>query len=284
MPPFKYGEAIREGRRYLAECGQETEIANLLMADLFSLTTTQLMVKAHDEMPAAAKALYGESVERVCAGEPYQYVVGFSWFYGEKFKVTNDTLIPRNETEELVLFVMERESDDGKTIVDIGTGTGVIPVTLQKGWTENIVLATDISPAALEVAKENAETHDVSVHFHEGDLYEPLIRHGIKADVIISNPPYISRAATGIMTPSVLRHEPHQALFADDSGLQIYKRLIDGLPGVLRPGGRVYCEIGFDQKEPLVEHLLEKWPGTKHYGVVKDMNQLDRILYFTWEG
>ena len=284
MRPFKYGEAIREAGRYLDECGQETGIADLLMADLFSMTTTQLMLKARDEMPAAAKALYDESVERVCTGEPYQYVVGFSWFYGEKFKVTNDTLIPRNETEELVVFVLERESDDGKTIVDIGTGTGVIPVTLQKSWTENIVLATDISPAAMEVAKENAEAHEVSIRFHEGDLYEPLIRHGIKVDVIISYPPYISREDTGSMTPSVVRHEPHQALFADDSSLHVYKRLIDGLPDVLHPGGRVYCEIGFDQKEPLLEYLLEKWPETKYYGVVKDINQQDRILYFTWEG
>jgi release factor glutamine methyltransferase len=86
MRPFKYGEAIREAGRHLAECGQETGIAELLMADLFSLTTTQLMLKGRDEMPAAAKALYEESVERVCTGEPYQYVVGFRGFTAESSK------------------------------------------------------------------------------------------------------------------------------------------------------------------------------------------------------
>lgn len=284
MPSFSYGEAVRAGKKALAECSQETGIAELLMLDLLSMTKTELMLGARNEIPAGDKARYDEAVRRVCSGEPYQYVVGFSWFYGEKFKVTQDTLIPRNETEELVLFVLEHESDDGRTVVDIGTGTGVIPVMLKKEWSENIVFATDISAAALQVAEENAAVHGVHITFHEGDLYEPLIRAGVKADVIISNPPYISKDATDIMTPSVISHEPHQALFADDSGLQIYKRLIDGLPDVLNAGGRVYCEIGFDQKAPLLEYLLKKWPGTTHYGVVKDINQQDRIFYFTWEG
>lgn len=284
MPSSNYGEAIRTGRKKLSGCNQEPGIAELLMSDLFSMTKTELMLGARDEIPAADKAHYDEAVGRVCAGEPYQYVVGFSWFYGEKFKVTEDTLIPRNETEELVLFVLEHESDDGRTVVDIGTGSGVIPVMLRKEWSENTVIATDISPAALQVAEENAAAHGVHITFHEGDLYEPLIRAGVKADVIISNPPYISKDATAIMTPSVIRHEPHEALFAEDSGLGMYKRLIDGLPDVLNAGGRVYCEIGFDQKAPLLEYLLEKWPGTVHYGVVKDINQQDRIFYFTWEG
>ncbi len=284
MPSFKYGEAMREARRSLAESGREGGIAKLLMSDLFSLTTTQLMMNAHEEISAEDKALYDEAVTRACAGEPYQYIVGFSWFYGEKFKVTEDTLIPRNETEELVLFVLEHENDDGLTVVDIGTGTGVIPVTLQKHWFENEVLATDISPAALKVAEENAEAHGGRIRFFEGDLYAPLIMEGVKVDAIISNPPYISRDDTGIMTPAVIQHEPHQALFADDSGLHIYKRMIDGLPDVLKQGGRVYFEIGFNQKAPLLAYLLEKWPETARYGVVKDMNQLDRILYFTWEG
>ena len=86
------------------------------------------------------------------------------------------------------------------------------------------------------------------------------------------------------MTPSVIEHEPHQALFAGDDGLEIYKRLIDGLSGILNTGGRVYCEIGFNQKAPLLKYLLKRWPKTKHFGVVKDINKQDRILYFTWEG
>src|SRR5690625_1797538 len=212
MLSFNYGEAVRAGKKALAECNQETGIAELLMLDLLSMTKTELMLGARNEIPAGDKARYDEAVRRVCSGEPYQYVVGFSWFYGEKFKVTKDTLIPSDETEELVLFVLEHESDDGRTIVDIGTGTGVIPVMLKKEWPENIVLATDISATALQVAEENAAVHGVHITFHEGDLYEPLIRAGVKADVIISNPPYISKDATDIMTPSVISHEPHQAL------------------------------------------------------------------------
>src|SRR5699024_10106555 len=106
----------------------------------------------------------------------------------------------------------------------------------------------------------------------------------IKADIIISNPPYISKDDVSIMTPSVIEHEPHQALFAEDDGLEIYKRLIDGLEDVLHYGGRVYCEIAFNQKESLLKYLLKRWPETKHFGVSKDINKQDRILYFTWEG
>ena len=266
------------------EYGKEKRIAQLLAEDLFLLTTTQIMMKSDEPMSQRENGLYFEAVKRVCAGEPYQYVVGFSWFYGEKFKVTTDTLIPRNETEELVMFVLDEESDNGQTAVDIGTGTGAIPVTLQNHWNNNKVYATDISQGALGVAKENRDSHDVDITFYQGDLYSPLIENKIKADIIISNPPYISKDDLSIMTPSVIEHEPHQALFAEDDGLEIYKRLIDGLPGVLNTGGRVYCEIAFNQKEPLLKYLLKRWPKTKHFGVVKDINKQDRILYFTWEG
>lgn len=284
MPQYSYREAIKKAETSLLEHGKEKRIARLLSEDLFLLTTTQIMMQSDEPMSEREYGLYSEAVKRVCSGEPYQYVVGFSWFYGEKFKVTTDTLIPRNETEELVLFVLDKESDNGQTAVDIGTGTGVIPVTLQKHWSKNKVYATDISQHALEVAKINCESHDVDITFYQGDLYSPLIENKIKTDIIISNPPYISREDLSIMTPSVIEHEPHQALFAEDDGLEIYKRLIDGLPEVLNAGGRVYCEIAFNQKNPLLKYLLKKWPETKHFGVVKDINKQDRILYFTWEG
>lgn len=284
MPRYSYREMVKKAENSLEECGKEKRIAQLLLADLFLLTTTQIMMKSHDLMSQQKSDIYDEAVRRVCGGEPYQYVVGFSWFYGGKFKVTPDTLIPRNETEELVMFVLDKESDGGSAAVDIGTGTGAIPITLQKYWNNNKVYATDISHGALNVAKENQASHNVEITFYQGDLYQPLVENNIKADIIISNPPYISKNDVSIMTPSVIDHEPHQALFAEDDGLEIYKRLIDGLPEVLNIGGRVYCEIAFNQKKPLLQYLLKKWPDTKHFEVVKDINKQDRILYFTWEG
>lgn len=284
MPQYSYRKAVKEAEHSLGLHGREKRIARLLAEDLFFLTSAEIILKSDEPMSQQEYDLYCEAVERVSAGEPYQYVVGFSWFYGEKFKVTADTLIPRNETEELVMFVLDEEADNGQTAVDIGTGTGVIPVTLQKHWNNNKVCATDISQAAIEVAKENCDSHDADIIFYEGDLYAPLIQNEIKADIIISNPPYISKDDVSIMTPSVIEHEPHQALFAEDDGLEIYKRLIDGLEDVLHYGGRVYCEIAFNQKEPLLKYLLKRWPETKHFGVRKDINKQDRILYFTWEG
>ncbi|HIV82387.1 MAG TPA: peptide chain release factor N(5)-glutamine methyltransferase [Candidatus Salinicoccus merdavium] len=284
MPPYSYREAIRKAENTLQAYDKEKRIAQLLAEDLFRMTTAQIMMKSDEPMSQKERGLYEEAVGRVAVGEPYQYVVGFSWFYGEKFKVTTDTLIPRNETEELVMFVVDEEKDDGRIVVDIGTGTGAIPVTLQKHWNQNKVFATDISEGALEVAKENSAAHNTDITFYHGDLYRPLIGNHIKADVIISNPPYISKDDISIMTPSVIEHEPHQALFAEDDGLEIYKRLIDGLPEVLNAGGRVYCEIAFNQKEPLLKYLLKRWPETERFGVAKDINKQDRILYFTWEG
>lgn len=284
MPPYSYRETIRKAENTLLAHDKEKRIAQLMAEDLFDMTSAQIMLKSDEPMSQKEKELYEKAVGRVCAGEPYQYVVGFSWFYGQKFKVTADTLIPRNETEELVMFAVDEEKDDGRTVVDIGTGTGAIPITLQKYWNKNKVFATDISGDALEVAKENSAAHNTDITFYQGDLYIPLIENHIKADVIISNPPYISKDDISVMTPSVIEHEPHLALFAEDNGLEVYKRLIDGLPEVLTPGGRVYCEIAFNQKEPLIKYLLRRWPETKRFGVAKDINKQDRIFYFTWEG
>ena len=114
-----------------------------------------------------------------------------------------------------------------------------------------------------------------------GSLFEPLVNKEIKADIIISNPPYISEDEKHLMTPSVLEYEPGTALFADDNGLALYKAMIRTLPDVLKPGGRVYFEIGFSQADTLKRYIENIWPGTC-VQVIKDINQQDRILHFKW--
>ncbi|CAM4239034.1 peptide chain release factor N(5)-glutamine methyltransferase [Jeotgalicoccus halotolerans] len=276
----RYKAVLKEAEASLSVSGQETRVAAIVMEELFGLNFAGLMVHGDELMPKEDYKKFSSVIERVCLNEPYQYVLGEAYFYESYFKVTPDTLIPRNETEELVDFVLNNEPDTGLTVVDIGTGTGAIGLTLAKHWTSNKVIVTDISPGALSTARENGRRLGVSAEYLEGSLFEPLVDKEIKADIIISNPPYISEDEKHLMTSSVLEYEPAAALFADDGGLALYKEMIRTLPEVLKPGGRVYFEIGFKQADALKSYIETAWPGTIAH-VIKDINQQDRILYFT---
>lgn len=276
----RYKAVLKEAEASLSVSGQETRVAAIVMEELFGLNFAGLMVHGDELMPKEDYQKFASVIERVCLNEPYQYVLGEAYFYESYFKVTPDTLIPRNETEELVDFVLNNEPDTGLTAVDIGTGTGAIGLTLAKHWTSNKVIVTDISPGALSTARENGRRLGVSAEYLEGSLFEPLVDKEIKADIIISNPPYISEDEKHLMTSSVLEYEPAAALFADDGGLALYKEMIRTLPEVLKPGGRIYFEIGFKQADALKSYIETAWPGTIAH-VIKDINQQDRILYFT---
>ena len=276
----RYKAVLKEAEASLSVSGQETRVAAIVMEELFGLNFAGLMVHGDELMPKEDYKKFSSVIERVCLNEPYQYVLGEAYFYESYFKVTPDTLIPRNETEELVDFVLNNEPDTGLTAVDIGTGTGAIGLTLAKHWTSNKVIVTDISPGALSTARENGRRLGVSAEYLEGSLFEPLVDKEIKADIIISNPPYISEDEKHLMTSSVLEYEPAAALFADDGGLALYKEMIRTLPEVLKPGGRVYFEIGFKQADALKSYIETAWPGTIAH-VIKDINQQDRIFYFT---
>lgn len=277
----QYKAVLKEAEASLSLSGQEIRVASIVMDELFEMNFAQLMIRGEDMMPKEDYKKFTSVIERVCRNEPYQYVLGEAYFYDAYFKVTPDTLIPRNETEELVEFVLKNESDTGLTAVDIGTGSGAIGLTLARHWQLNKLIVTDLSAAALSVARENGKRLGVNAEYLEGSLFAPLVDKEIKADIIISNPPYISGDEKHLMTPSVLEYEPETALFADDNGLALYKTMIRTLPDVLKPGGRIYFEIGFNQADALVEYIGSVWPGT-FVQVVKDINQQDRILHFTW--
>ena len=282
MQHYSYKRMIKEAEASLILSHREPGIASLLLEDLFDIDRTYLMLHGDEIVSEERRGMFEQAVARAAAGEPHQYVSGFGWFYGYKMKVDENTLIPRNETEELVEFVLQQEPDDGRTVADIGTGTGAIGLLLQKHWYKNQVVMTDISPGALEVAKENAETLGVSPEIFCGSLFEPLTERGIMVDCLVSNPPYIAYDEKDEMDASVYRHEPHLALFADDRGLALYKQMIDGLPAVLARGGTVYFEIGWRQYEALSSYIKKVWPKTRPQ-LKKDMNGQDRILFFRWE-
>lgn len=239
------------------------------------------MVMKQNEIPTEMEQnVLDNAFERLYRGEPVQYIVGFQSFYGEVFDVNQHCLIPRPETEEVMLHFLN-ELPDNSRVADIGTGSGNIPVMLKKLNQSLTVYATDISLEALKVAKSNAKKHEVDINFLHGDTLRPLIEQQITVDGLISNPPYIDRKEIDIMTTSVVNYEPDHALFADDNGLAIYKSILEDLPHVLNDNAKVVFEIGFNQGE-ILKTIIESMYSHIDVKIIQDINSKDRIISFNW--
>jgi len=205
---------------------------------------------------ARVQVRLGEMVTRRIAGEPIQHILGECEFYGLPFKVTRDVLVPRPETEHLVEKVIDfAQRFHQPRIVDIGTGSGEIAVALAHQLAGARIAATDVSGAALSVARNNAARNgvDARIRFLQGDLLASVA--GEQFDIVASNPPYVPSADRANLAVEVREYEPSLALFAGEDGLDIYRRLIPAAYTALVPGGFLVLEIGFAQSEP-VELLL----------------------------
>lgn len=198
------------------------------------------------------------AVRAIKGGQPVQYALGHAPFYGREFQVDRRVLIPRPETEELVDWILKDESTKPLNILDVGTGSGAIAITLKVERPSWIVTASDISKDALIVAKNNQNQQNVDITMVESDLFTQFIPSN-QFDVIVSNPPYIADQEKFVMDDSVLMYEPDLALFADDGGLALYKKMAQSLLDYLAPKGSAYFEIGYLQGPALVE-LFEKLP------------------------
>ncbi len=186
--------------------------------------------------------------------------------------MTPDVLIPRPETEHLVEAALEHIGGEAVRIVDVGTGSGAIAVSLAHARPQSHVTAVDLSPAALEVARRNAQRHRVldRVTFLQSNLLAEV--DSADFDVVVSNPPYIAEGE--VLEPQVSDYEPHPALYAGPTGLEVYERLIPEARKVLKPGGWLLLEIGFGQ-QPAVEALLRGW---RSVSVVHDLQGIPRVL------
>ncbi|WP_278926789.1 peptide chain release factor N(5)-glutamine methyltransferase [Staphylococcus auricularis] len=275
-----YKTALETAQQQAQQQGFEASRAEWLLLDCLRWNRTQLIMHLNDEMPESHVKMYEQAVERMLKGEPIQYIVGFQSFYGETFEVTPDCLIPRPETEEVMLYFLE-QLNEGERVVDIGTGSGVLPIMLKRLMPSLDVYATDLYQAPLEVAKRNADHHQVEVQWLQGDVLTPLIERNIKVDGLISNPPYISQNERDVMDQSVIDYEPSQALFAENEGYAIYEKILKQLPQVLNAGAHVVFEIGYQQADYLKQFIQNLYP-TIPVNVVKDMNDNDRILAFQW--
>ena len=283
MENYNFHTLLTETYKALSARGLETSRADWLLEDISGLSRTQILLKQQEPVPDNILKKFLIYRERMYLGEPVQYIVGFAEFYGRKFIVNNDVLIPRPETEELVLQTLNTINQHEQTICDIGTGTGAIAISLKKERTNLNVIATDISDDALKVAKENARLNQAEIEFLQGDALKPLINNGIKVDVLLSNPPYISYEEKVEMSETVLEYEPHLALFTQNNGLAIYKRILNDLDKVMKKDGLVIFEIGHLQGEILKSYIHEHYK-VKNLAIIKDINQKNRMIQFNWMG
>ena len=255
---------------------------NLLRKYLFELCNEKgidLFYCKDEEADEDIQIRFEEGVKRLLKDEPLNYVLGYSYFYGYKMKVSDKVLIPRFETEELVSHVLscydENFRNENIHVCDIGTGSGAIAIALTKEEEHMHLFASDISSEAIEVAKENAKANDCSINFYVGNLLDPLIKNDIHVDILISNPPYIKTSEE--IENSVKDYEPHVALFGGEDGLKFYKEILTKASKVLNPGGFIFFEMGFDLKEPLSEYAKGLY-NRANIEVFKDINGKDRIM------
>lgn len=273
-----YFEALQWASLFIQESKGDENAPQILMMDELKWTRTELILNYRKQMDEKHWHQFQADLKRVAAGEPVQYVTNKSIFFGREFYVDNRVLIPRVETEELVETLLKKvgQSTNRLRVLDVGTGSGDIAITLKLENPDWQVTAVDISAKALEVAQKNAQKYNANVDFRLGSLFEAV--QGETFDIIISNPPYIADTEKEEMDQSVLDFEPHQALFASDDGLFWYKKIADQLDIYLNSQGQIFCEIGFRQGPVLKQYFLNK-KYIKDVEIIKDVSQHDRILW-----
>jgi release factor glutamine methyltransferase len=272
--PQTSGETLRAARVRLAATSKlPRRDAELLLEHVLGCDATALLTHPERILSTAELEQFDRLVERRLASEPMQYLTGEQEFIGLRFEVSPAVLIPRPETEHLVEAVLERfEREEAVRIVDVGTGSGAIAVALAHALPHSRVTAVDLYPAALEVARRNAQRHGVvdRLTLLPSDLLASIDTADF--DVVVANPPYI--ASGEVLEPQVANYEPHSALYAGPTGLEIYERLIPQAARVLKPGGWLMLEIGYGQSAA-VWNLMHGWAGVT---LVNDLQGIPRVV------
>ncbi|SDB86374.1 peptide chain release factor N(5)-glutamine methyltransferase [Shouchella lonarensis] len=268
-------EALRWASSFLQANNLEEPAGEWLLLHHTKYSRAQLLSRLHDLLPETTWQAFQADVKTLQTGIPVQYIVGYEQFYGRTFAVNQDVLIPRPETEELIIHVLQRMPSRPLKVLDVGTGSGVIATTLKLERPDCEITAIDISDTALHVAKENAKNLGADVRFLSGDLVAPVI--GQQFDVIVSNPPYIATGEKEYLATQVKDFEPETALFAGQDGLDVYRRLASELQAVAKPSFLIALEIGANQGEQ-VKRLFAATFQAAAIDIVYDINGKDRIV------
>jgi release factor glutamine methyltransferase len=257
MSSATIAETLKRASEYLREASVPNDLldAQTLLAEALGQDRTYLIINYNKVLTDDELFRYRSLIERRATGEPLQYITGHQEFFGLEFEVTPDVLIPRPETELIIeetIRIVERSDLDRPLIVDAGTGSGCIAVTLTREINRLRAIATDVSPAALLVAKRNAARHGMSdrIDLIAANLFDTLAEIPF-ADIIISNPPYVARQELATLQREVRDWEPQLALTDFDDGLSFYRRLLKDAPARLKPGGYLICEMGYTQSQAI---------------------------------
>ncbi len=258
--------------------GESLSIASIVLEDAFGIKPAQISAKSKLDNEQVVRL--NSIIQRLLAHEPVQYVMGQAAFYGYRFKVTPAVLIPRQETEESVHWVLEtaKQYPHIRSILDIGTGSGCIPISIKKRRPDLDVHALDVSAAALEVAQENARTLGAEVHFCEVNILDKKAWKSLpKFDLIVSNPPYVTEDERPILPKNVVDFEPHLALFAGGNDAQRFvKKIAEFGTKHLNPGGWLFLETN-EFYVPISAEVLAK-NGYVEVETRKDLNGRDRMI------
>ncbi len=253
-------------------------IAEFILQTIFSLTRTDILASRPVQLSDEDRRSLEAVISRVNKGEPVQYVLGQVSFFGRRFEVGPAVLIPRPETEELIGYALQlpfNNSPAGLSILDVGTGSGCIAITLALETTNSRVYGTDISPEALDMARTNATQLGASVEFVEHDILAEDITYR-DIDLVVSNPPYVSSSEQHLLKSNVVNFEPHAALFVpEEDPLIFYRAIVKKTFPAIRPGGYLVVEIN-ERFGKQVEFILAN--GGFDAKVITDMSGKDRIV------
>jgi len=251
--------------------------AELLLLHILQISRVTLIAYPDRDLSSAQDALYQSAIRRRLQLEPIQYIIGEQEFYGLRLHVSPAVLIPRPETEHLIEAVLKLlPSNQPVKLVDVGTGSGAIAIALSVHLPLAAIIAVDLSLDSLAIAEQNAREHNVAdrIQFLRSDLLAAIESQGPTFDAIVSNPPYIPESDRATLHPQVREHEPAAALFAGETGLDIYRRLIPEALSALQPNGTLALEIGYGQQQSL-GHLLTGWNDVTF---VNDLQQIPRVV------
>ena len=271
---MKLAQIFKDFEEKLIVQGEEAESLSFVYRSLKNLSFTDFVFTLQQEVTEEEKQFVEEIFKKLANHIPAQYIIGHAEFFGMQLKVDERVLIPRPETEELVELILAENLKDNLKVLDIGTGSGAIALALAKNRPDWSVTAADISQDALDLSLENANSQNLNLSFIKSDCFSEI---SSKYDIIVSNPPYISRADEVEVGLNVLHSEPHLALFADEDGLAIYRRIAEDSKDYLNDGGKIYLEIGYKQGQSVPALFMENLPE-KRVRTLKDQFGQDRMV------
>lgn len=282
---WEIAEALAWGKRHISQFESENFSLDIdwILASILDCKRIYLYAHSQQKLTQEESKKFFAAVERRAKGEPVAHITGSQSFYGRKFTVTSDVLIPRPETERLVEAIFNKYSAKSElNILDLGSGSGCISVSLSLELKDAAVEAWDISDRALEVARLNNERLGSKVKFYQKDMTKASDweSESTKFDIIASNPPYISPTEYEVLPQSVKQYEPKSSLFADEEGVSFYVSIAKYAPSRMKKGATLFLEVGYRQASK-VTAILESY-GFKNCQILKDYSGHDRVVIAEW--